>query len=99
MLIISGEFKVKAEHRDELIAMAKALVKPSRSEDGCVSYHFCEDRLEANCFLFFERWRDRASIDAHFQKNYFKDFAARFPSLIEGEASIHIYGIDSTETV
>lgn len=99
MFIIAGEFKVKAEHRAGLIAMSTALLQPSRREHGCLSYGFYEDHSEANRFLFFERWRDRASIDAHFQTNYFKDFAARFPGMIVGEAKINIYEITHTETL
>ena len=99
MFVIAGEFRVKPEYRTKLIEMSKTLLEPSRSEDGCLSYSFYEDQAEANRFLFFERWRDRASIDAHFQENYFKDFAARFPGMIEGEADINIYEIKSTETV
>jgi len=99
MYIIAGHFKVKAECRVELIAMSKALLPPSRSEEGCISFDFYEDQSKENNFLFFERWQDRQSIDAHFHKNYFKDFAKRFPDMIEGDAEIKIYKIDNVETV
>ena len=93
MFIIAGQFKVKPECRTALITMAKGLLQPSREESGCISYSFYEDQFAQNQFLFFERWRDRDSIDAHFEKSYLKDFAARFPGMIEGEAEINIYEI------
>lgn len=99
MYIIAGQFKVKPEHRTAVIAMAKDLLQPSREEAGCISYSFYEDQSAENLFLFFERWRDRESIDAHFKQSYFKEFATRFPDMIEGEAEINIYEIHSIEKV
>ncbi len=99
MFLIAGEFIVKAEFRDELMLMSRELIQPSRNEDGCISYSFYEDQTKPNHFLFFERWKDRESIDAHFQKNYFKVFAERFPDMIEGKGEINIYEIKHTEMI
>lgn len=99
MFIIAGQFRAKPECRTELIAMSNDLLQPSRQESGCISYSFYEDQSAENHFLFFERWHDRGSIDVHFEKSYLKDFAARFPDMIEGEAEINIYEIKHTEKI
>lgn len=99
MYIISGEFKVKDEYRDALIEMSLKLIPLSTQEAGCISYSFLEDQTRPNHFLFFERWKTREEIATHFEKPYFKDFAQKFPNMIEGEATIEIHEIASTETV
>lgn len=99
MYIISGEFKVKDEYRDALIEMSLKLIPLSKEEGGCISYSFLEDQARPGHFLFFERWKSREDIAAHFDKPYFTSFAENFPDMIEGEATIEIHEVASTETV
>jgi len=99
MFIINGQFTVKPASRDALAEMAQALVGLSNSEPGCISYGFFEDQSQPGQFLFFEKWKSRADIDAHFSMPYFQDFASRFPDMIEGEATIEIHEITATETL
>lgn len=97
--IISGEFKVKAKYRQALIEMSLKLIPLSMQEAGCISYSFLEDKAREGHFLFFERWRSREDITLHFDKPYFMSFADKFPNMIEGDATIEIHQITTTETV
>ncbi len=97
MYIISGHFKVMDNYRDELIKISLKLVPLSKNETGCISYGFFEDQFRPGHFLFLERWDSRKAIDEHFEKTYFKDFAERFPQMIDGEAVIDIHEIRNTE--
>lgn len=99
MYIISGEFKVKDEYRDALIEMSLKLIPLSTKETGCISYSFLEDQARPGHFLFFERWKSRKDIATHFDKPYFTTFAEAFPDMIEGEATIEIHKVVSTEAV
>lgn len=99
MYIISGEFKVKDEYRDALIEMSLKLIPLSTKEAGCISYSFLEDQARPGHFLFFERWKSREDIAIHFDKPYFATFADAFPDMIEGEATIEIHEVASTESV
>ncbi|MBV1909032.1 MAG: antibiotic biosynthesis monooxygenase [Kangiellaceae bacterium] len=99
MYIISGEFKVKAEYKEELIAMSLELIPQSLQESGCLSYGFYENQSALGNFLFFERWENRESISEHFEKSYFQNFASKFPQMIDGQASIEIHQVSATEHV
>lgn len=99
MYIISGEFKVRDESRDELVEISLKLIPHSLKEPGCLSHGFFEDLERPGYFLFFERWKSRADIAAHFEEPYFKDFAEKFPAMIEGEATIEIHEVASTESM
>ena len=99
MFIISGEFKVKDEFRDDLIKMSLELIPISTQESGCISYSFLEDLSRPGHFLFFERWKTREAITQHFEKPYFVNFAEAFPDMIEGAATIEIHQVSSTEVV
>jgi len=99
MFIINGQFTVKAENREALVQMANKLVVLSNNEEGCISYSFFEDQSAPGQFLFFEKWQSRQAINEHFEKPYFKDFAQRFPAMIDGEALIEIHEIKTTESL
>ena len=99
MFVITAKLTVKPECKAELIKLARGLVQPSRSEPGCISYSFYEDQVNENHYLFFEEWVDREAISRHFDKPYFKDFAARLPQLIMGTATIRIHEVASLESV
>ena len=91
MIVLSGTFVAKPDASAQLIALAKNLVAASRQEAGCMRYDFLQDPLVPGRFVFFELWRNREILNAHFQKPYFKAFADQLPSLIDGDAEILTY--------
>lgn len=99
MYIISGEFQVKEKCKRDLIKMSLDLIPLSQKEEGCISYSFLENHGKKNHFLFFERWKSKKDITEHFEKEYFKKFAERFPGMIEGSPIIEIHEVANTEQV
>ena len=66
MVIVTGTVQVRPESLAEAIALSVEHVHRSRAEPGCISHHVHQD-VEDPCRLFFyERWHDRAALDAHF---------------------------------
>jgi len=98
MLILIAKFKTKPECREQMIALAKDAIGPSRSEEGCMIYDFLQDPLDPDSFTFYEKWRSREDLDLHFEEPHFKEFAENFPELITGEPSLVSYEIES-ETI
>ena len=91
MVVLSGTFTAQPNASAKLMALAKTLVPISRQEPGCMRYDFLQDPLKPDRFVFFELWRNRDTLNAHFQKPYFKAFADQLPSLIVGDAEILTY--------
>ena len=75
--MVSREGKADAL-RDALEAATRAF----RQEDGCLSYALLEDQNRPGRFMTFERWRDRAALDAHMQSPAMDDLAPRIPELL-----------------
>jgi len=65
-LILAGTFRVPPENLEALKLHMLAVIAASRAEDGCLSYAFGLDLEDAGLVHVFERWRDRAALDAHF---------------------------------
>ncbi|MBX7540960.1 putative quinol monooxygenase [Qipengyuania sphaerica] len=65
MIQINGTIKLG---RTIDAAMQKAMVemvRASRAEDGCLDYSFARDIADPDTLVLFERWRDRAALEAH----------------------------------
>ena len=76
MLLILGKGVVRPDKRDEFIAAAREQIVDTRQEPGCIAYDFYESQTEPNTFVFNERWKSRADIDAHFQTAHIRKFMA-----------------------
>lgn len=93
MLILIAKFRTKPGSRQKMIEMAKGLLEPSRSEDGCIVYEFLQDPFDQDSFTFYERWRSMKDLELHFEEPHFIEFAEVFPSLIDGPESLVAYEV------
>ena len=94
MKIITVSCIAKREKRNELIELSKSMIIPSRAESGCIHYSFYQDLDDGDKFLFYEEWKDQASIDIHNSTNHFLEFQPRFKTMIEGEPTITIHSVN-----
>ena len=85
----------KPEKREELLAVLRAFVKPTRAEAGCVAYHLHISDTDPNLFVFYENWRSRADLDAHLEMPYLKSFFERRMDLLEKEIDLQFMTMDS----
>ncbi|PHV07763.1 antibiotic biosynthesis monooxygenase [Janthinobacterium sp. BJB412] len=97
MLVHSVTFTVKPDAIPAVLDLAAMLVPLSRAEPGCVRYDFLQEPLNPQRFVFFELWKSRADLDAHFAMSYFKTLEERLPSLIVGEPEIATYAIEGSK--
>jgi|SRR5579863_1250641 len=67
---IIGTVAAKPEQRERVFEILKAMVGPTRTEPGCVSYDFHCDRSDRNTFVFYENFVDDAALDRHLKMPY-----------------------------
>jgi len=87
--------KAKEGKEDELGRRLLALVGPSLSEPGCISYHAHQDRDDPRLWAMYETWKDRSDLDRHFTMPYLTQFAADSPQFVEGEVELHYLDLKS----
>jgi quinol monooxygenase YgiN len=56
-----------------------------RQEDGCLAYTLLEDQKQPGRFMTYERWRDRAALDAHMHSPAMAKLAPSLPDLLGEE--------------
>ena len=84
MIVVTGWILAKPETRDELIAIGQDHSRRSRAEPGCLSHDLYIDSENGLKLFFFERWADRAALDAHFAVPESNDFMRKVRGLSAG---------------
>ena len=94
-LIVAGTVRVPPQNLDGLRAHMAAMMTASQAEDGCLDYNYGEDVAEPGLIRVFERWRDQAALDAHFQTAHMAGWRAVWPSFGVSERRLFAYEVAS----
>lgn len=66
----------------------QALIAPTRSEEGCITYHFHEDTKDFGLFLFYECWMSQKDLDRHLETPYLQSFRKVLDEVLAEPAEI-----------
>ena len=94
-VVILGTVRLAPERLDEARPHMAAMVAASRAEDGCFGYTYAEDVAEPGLIHVFERWRDQAALDAHFQSPHLAAWRAAWPSFGVSDRRLFAYDVAS----
>ncbi len=78
--------------RSEALGQALlSLVRPSRAEDGCLSYDIFHSKDDPDLWMAFEEWRSADHLAAHFRQPHMIAFVDGMPSLVEGDLDLRSF--------
>ena len=75
-IVLVARLKVQANAVDETKKAALGIAADSRAEAGCVNYDIHQAIDDPTVFIWHETWANKAAIDEHFEKSFFKEFFA-----------------------
>lgn len=84
MVIVTGWILARPETLADLIALGREHSRRSRAEPGCLSHDLYLDSENGLKLFFFERWADRAALQAHFAVPESNAFMRKVRSLSAG---------------
>jgi quinol monooxygenase YgiN len=87
-LTVMARVKAKQGKEDLLKEALQSLVPLTRAEEGCVSYHLHQSLQDSGVFVFFEKWRSKADMDAHLGQPYIATLIAQAPEILDGPLEI-----------
>lgn len=90
-LTLIATLKAKPGLGDELGALLKPLIAPTRQEPGCISYDLHRSSTDGNVWVFYENWRSRADLDAHLASPHLTAVVAELPRLLADELKLDFY--------
>jgi quinol monooxygenase YgiN len=84
VVIVTGWILARPETLADLIALGREHSRRSRAEPGCLSHDLYLDSENGLKLFFFERWADRAALQAHFAVPESNAFMRKVRSLSAG---------------
>jgi quinol monooxygenase YgiN len=94
-VIIAGTVRVPPANLAGLKPHMEAMLAASRAEDGCLTYSYAEDVIEAGLIRVFEAWRDQACLDAHFKAPHMATWRAAWPGFGVSDRKLIAYDVAS----
>ena len=75
-VILNVHMEAAAGQEEKLAEQLRALVAPTRSEAGCLTYQLHRDPQNPAKFMFYERFKSQSDLDQHLATPHFKKFVA-----------------------
>jgi quinol monooxygenase YgiN len=73
-IVLNVHMEAAVGREKDLERELSALVAPTRSEAGCLTYELHRDPEHPGKFMFYEKFKNQAALDEHVNAPYFKDF-------------------------
>ena len=77
-----AKIKSKSGREAQVKSELLKLIQPTRAEAGCLSYDMHESLDEPGLFLFYENWKTKKHIDAHFETLHVRSILAAVSDLL-----------------
>src|SRR5580704_3565430 len=90
-IICIAHLVAKNGQKDALFDALQRLIRPSRSEPGCISYQIHCNLENPNMFTFIDRFKDQTAFNYHCEAPYIKEaFDNLIPALVDSmEITVH----------
>ncbi len=76
-IVLVARLKVKEDAIEEAKEAALSITEESRAEAGNINYDIHQAIDDPTVFVWHETWVNKAAIDQHFEKDFFKEFFAK----------------------
>ena len=93
MIIVTGSARVREDAVADALRISLEHVHRSRAEPGCLEHGVYQDAADPLRLFFFERWQDRAALDAHFAVPESGEFVTALSALTTEPPSIDIHDV------
>lgn len=88
--IVFATFRPHPDKVDELRSSLDTMIANSRQEPGCEVYDLYRSGDEQTVFHLFERYRDADALEAHRAADYYKEYRANLPELLEQPVEVAV---------
>jgi quinol monooxygenase YgiN len=92
-LLVAGTVRAPPENIERFRPHMARMMAASQAEDGCFEYNYAEDVTDPGLIHVFERWRDQAALDAHFETTHMAAWRAAWPSFGVSDRKLFAYEV------
>jgi quinol monooxygenase YgiN len=91
MICVIAQLKARPEKVEDARAVLASTAASTRQESGCLQYDLHVSVEDPTSFALYERWRDKAALDAHFKMPYVQALFGRVAELLVAPPSMTVY--------
>ena len=89
-VIVVASFKAKSDQEEKALEELSALLKPTRTEAGCLQYDLHRSTDDPGRFVFYEIWKSRRDLEQHLAMPYLKALLGKVDALFAEAPQIHL---------
>ena len=90
-ITVLARIRAKNGMEEKIKQDCTALIEPTRSEAGCISYDFHVNTEDKCSFMFYENWVSKKTLDEHLQKTHLQAFVSKAEGLLAEPMDITIW--------
>ena len=90
MIVVIAQLRARTGQEKELEGVLRGMIAPTRKEEGCLQYELNNSLSDPAVFVFYERWRNQADLDAHLRTPHMVPALARASELADGPTNASI---------
>ena len=87
-VVVTVRIKSKEGHVDRLAFELKALIEPTRKEEGCISYDFHQSVNDKTLFISYEIWASLEAFQLHLETPYIETLGEISQDILDGPLEI-----------
>lgn len=82
MIYVIAKSVAKSDKTEETKVAMKALLAPTREEEGCIQYDLHQDLDKPEVFFFYERWESRDLLERHLKTPHLQKWGQQQQDLL-----------------
>ncbi len=94
-ITVVARIKAKEGMEEKVKQELLALVRPTRSEKGCISYVLHQSVENKSLFMFYESWVSKRDLDEHLKMPYMKSHMEKAKEILAEPGEISIWEVIS----
>ena len=93
MIIVAGTVRIDPAQLVAARGIMERMIAASRAEDGCSAYSYSVDVLDSSVVHVFEVWRDKETLQKHFQMPHLAEWRAAWPTFGISDRKLAMYEV------
>ena len=91
MIVVVAILQAKQGKEQEMEDALRWIIPQVDAEEGTLQYILHRAKKEPGKYLFYEKYLDKAALNAHGSTSYFAEMFAKIGPLLDGSPTIEIY--------
>jgi quinol monooxygenase YgiN len=97
MIVVRFKMRCQPGKTEQVMALLKEVITPSRALDGVISFDIARDLADPDAFIATEVFEDRAALDRQESLPEVAKVMAIFPESLAAEPEATIFHVSSSE--